>query len=86
MGLMKAAKLCPEVILLPVDFAEYRRYSRRFKAIVLEFAPQLEDRGIDEVYADLSEVPGGQAMGGRTVAAQIQARIQAETGLTCSMA
>src|SRR5579863_7712157 len=30
MGLMKAAKLCPEAILLPVDFAEYRRYSRRF--------------------------------------------------------
>jgi DNA polymerase-4 len=85
MGLMKAAKLCPEAILLPVDFAEYRRYSRRFKAIVLECAPQMEDRGIDEVFADLTEVPGGQALGGRTLAAQIQLRIQAETGLTCSI-
>jgi DNA polymerase-4 len=85
MGLMKAAKLCPEAILLPVDFAEYRRYSRRFKAIVLEYAPQMEDRGIDEVFADLTEVPGGQALGGRTLAAQIQLRIQAETGLTCSI-
>ena len=26
MGLMKAAKLCPQAILLPVDFEEYRRY------------------------------------------------------------
>jgi DNA polymerase-4 len=34
MGLMKAAKLCPEAILLPVDFAEYRRYSRRYLRIV----------------------------------------------------
>jgi DNA polymerase IV len=85
MGLMKAAKLCPEAILLPVDFAEYRRYSRRFKAIVLEFAPQMEDRGIDEVFADLTEVPGGQAHGGRTVAAQIQSRIHENTGLTCSI-
>ena len=25
MGLMKAARLCPQAILLPVDFAEYRQ-------------------------------------------------------------
>jgi DNA polymerase-4 len=37
------------------------------------------------VFADLTEVPGGQALGGRTLAAQIQLRIQAETGLTCSI-
>jgi DNA polymerase-4 len=85
MGLMKAAKLCPQAILLPVDFAEYRRYSRRFKAIVLEYTPQMEDRGIDEVFADLTEVADGQVQGGRMVAAQIQARIHEETGLTCSI-
>jgi DNA polymerase-4 len=28
MGMMKAAKLCPQAILLPVDFDQYRRYSR----------------------------------------------------------
>ena len=31
MGLMKAAQLCPQAILLPVDFGEYRRYSSLFK-------------------------------------------------------
>jgi hypothetical protein len=41
MGLMKAARLCPQAILLPVDFDEYRRYSRRFKAIT-EIAPVME--------------------------------------------
>ena len=30
-GLMKAAKLCPQAILLPVDFDQYRHYSRRCK-------------------------------------------------------
>ena len=35
MGLMKAAKLCPRAILLPVDFEEYRRFSRLFKATIL---------------------------------------------------
>ncbi len=34
MGLMKAAKLCPQAILLPVDFDEYRKYSRAFKTII----------------------------------------------------
>ncbi|TSE28344.1 DNA polymerase IV [Tepidimonas charontis] len=52
MGLMKAAALAPEVVLLPTDFNEYRRYSRLFKAAVAEIAPQIEDRGIDEIYID----------------------------------
>ena len=60
MGLMKAAKLCPQAILLPVDFAQYRHYSQRFKAIIAEIAPVMENRGVDEVYIDFTEVPGGQ--------------------------
>ena len=28
MGMMNAARLCPQAVLLPVDFDEYRRYSR----------------------------------------------------------
>src|SRR5438105_2352842 len=49
MGLMKAAKLCPQAILLPVDFEEYRKYSRQFKSIITSIAPVMEDRGVDEV-------------------------------------
>ena len=56
MGTMKAAQLAPDAILLPVDFDEYRRYSRMFKAAVREIAPKIEDRGIDEIYIDLSEL------------------------------
>ena len=58
MGLMKAAALAPEAILLPADFEQYARYSRLFKAAVKEIAPCIEDRGIDEIYIDLTEVPG----------------------------
>ena len=49
MGLMKAARLCPQAILLPVDMERYREYSRRFKAVITEVAPVMENRGIDEV-------------------------------------
>ena len=85
MGLMKAAKLCPEAILLPVDFDEYRKYSRQFKAIITEIVPLMEDRGVDEVYLDFTEVPGGQREGGRVLARLIQKSIFEATGLTCSV-
>ncbi|MEP7282181.1 MAG: DNA polymerase IV, partial [Rubrivivax sp.] len=57
-GLMKAAVLAPHAVLLPTDFERYREFSRRFKAAVAERAPVIEDRGIDEIYIDLSDVPG----------------------------
>ena len=85
MGLMKAARLCPQAILLPVDFAEYRQYSRAFKTIVTEIAPVMEDRGVDEVYVDFTDVPGGQREGGRVLARLIQKSIFDQTGLTCSV-
>ncbi|MFE8645507.1 hypothetical protein ACFX58_10525 [Sphingomonas sp. NCPPB 2930] len=85
MGLMKAAKLCPQAILLPVDFDRVRHFSRTFKSTILEIAPVMEDRGIDEVYIDFTEVPGGQRDGGRALARLIQKSILAATGLTCSV-
>jgi DNA polymerase-4 len=72
MGLMKAARLCPQAVLLPVDFERYRDYSRRFKAVIRAMAPVMENRGIDEVYIDFTHVPGGQHEGGRELARLIQ--------------
>ena len=85
MGIMKAARLCPDAIMLPVDFDEYRRYSRLFKEQVVAIAPVMENRGIDEVYIDFTDVPGGQEEGGRLLAQRIQSAILAATGLTCSI-
>jgi DNA polymerase-4 len=85
MGVMKAAKLCPDAILLPVDFEQYRHYSQRFKAIITDIAPVMENRGVDEVYIDFTHVPGGQREGGRVLARLIQKAIFDDTGLTCSV-
>ena len=85
MGLMKAAKLCPQAILLPVDFDRYRHYSQRFKSTIAEIAPVIENRGVDEVFIDFTDVPGGQREGGRVLARLIQKAIFEDTGLTCSI-
>ncbi len=85
MGMMKAARLCPQAIVLPVDFDEVRKYSKLFKSTILEIAPLMEDRGVDEVYIDFTDVPGGQREGGRVLARLIQKAITEVTGLTCSV-
>ena len=85
MGMMKAARLCPQAIVLPVDFDEIRRFSRLFKSTIAEVAPLMQDRGIDEVYIDFTDVPGGQRDGGRALARLIQRAIFEKTGLTCSI-
>jgi DNA polymerase-4 len=85
MGMMKAARLCPQAIVLPVDFEEVRKFSRLFKSTIAEIAPVIEDRGVDEVYIDFTQVPGGQREGGRVLARLIQKAIHEKTGLTCSI-
>ena len=97
MALMKAARLCPDAVLLPTDFDAYRRYSRRFKAAVKAIAPQVEDHGIDEIYVDLTDVghAHGDAAADETteaaserahrVAQTIKDAVRSATGLSCSI-
>lgn len=82
MGLMQSARLAPDAILLPADFEAYRHYSRLFKSAVREIAPVIEDRGIDEIYIDLTEATGETY----DLATQIKQAVHAATGLTCSIA
>jgi DNA polymerase-4 len=92
MGIMKAATLVPDAVLLPANFEEYRKYSRLFKAAVKEIAPCVEDRGIDEIFIDLNEIAGvhdrtdtDPQSGVRDIALRIKSRVHKETGLTCSI-
>jgi len=97
LGLMKAAAIAPDVVLLPTDFDAYRKYSRLFKAAVRTLAAQIEDRGIDEIYIDLTDVdvpfhglaarepssdPWRRA---RDVAQSIKDAVRAASGLSCSI-
>jgi DNA polymerase-4 len=81
MSLARAAALCPQAVLLPADFDEYRRVSRLFKAAVARVAPLIEDRGIDEIFIDLSGF-GGEV---RETALALKAAVREATGLSCSI-
>jgi DNA polymerase-4 len=81
MGLMKSAQLAPDAILLPVDFDAYRHYSRLFKHAVASIAPHIEDRGIDEIYIDLSDLTEET----QSLALRIKQAVRNATGLSCSI-
>jgi DNA polymerase IV len=95
MGMMKAAALAPDAVLLPVDFDAYRHYSRLFKSAVRAIAPRVEDRGIDEIYIDLTGVAAVRAVGVvpsdlhisgvRSLAQRIKDAVHAATSLSCSI-
>jgi DNA polymerase-4 len=86
MGMMKAAALAPDAILLPVDFDAYRHYSRLFKDAVRAIAPRIEDRGIDEIYIDLGDVVADERCEAvRALAQSIKDAVRSATGLSCSI-
>ena len=88
MGLMKAAKLAPDAWLLPADFEQYRHYSRLFKEAVRAIAPLVEDRGIDEIYIDLTALIADAAEPwacARALALQLQTAVRDATDLSCSI-
>ena len=81
MGLMKSAQLAPDAILLPANFDAYKEYSRRFKTAVADIAPLIEDRGIDEIYIDLTDFDEDSL----PLARRLKQAVQEATGLTCSI-
>lgn len=81
MSMMNAARLAPDAILLPANFEAYRHYSRLFKQAAVSVAPRIEDRGIDEIYIDLTDSEEES----RTLAARIKQAVRDATGLSCSI-
>jgi DNA polymerase-4 len=54
MPLARARRLCPHAVVLPVDFAAYRKASRDVFALARELTPQLEPVSLDEAYLDIT--------------------------------
>ncbi len=81
MPLRTAFKKCPQAIFLPVDFRAYREYSGRVMGILRDYSSQIEQWGVDEAFADLSDGAEDPV----AVAGAIKERIRAELQLTASI-
>ena len=49
-----AMRKCPGLIVIPSDFATYRKYSRQFISVLKKYAPVVEKASIDEAYLDVT--------------------------------
>ena len=80
MPVFKALALCPQLILVPVQFDLYRADSSRIRAIFGRFTDLIEPLSLDEAYLDVSHLQSS----GESIAREIRAQIFEETGLTAS--
>lgn len=80
MPVFKALALCPQLILVPVQFDLYRAVSSRIRAIFGRFTELIEPLSLDEAYLDVSHLRSS----GAAIAREIRAQILEETGLTAS--
>ena len=80
MPVFKALALCPQLVLVPVQFDLYRAVSSRIRNLFGRFTDLIEPLSLDEAYLDVSHLRSG----GAAIAREIRAQIFEETCLTAS--
>ncbi len=80
----QAQRKCPDLIIVPPHFEEYRKYSRLARKIYCEYTDLVESFGLDECWLD---VTGSERLfgSGEKIAYEIKERIKAELGVTISV-
>jgi DNA polymerase IV len=78
-----AKRLCPELVVLPVNFAKYKDVSKRIQAMFKQFTNLVEPLALDEAFLDVtnSEYCNGSAM---LIAEEIRRQIWQNEHLTAS--
>lgn len=83
MNVGEAKRKCPDIILLPPDFAKYREASAAMFAILRSYTHLVEPVSIDEGYLDVTE--NAKTQHPMQLAEEIQQRILHELDLPCSI-
>ena len=83
MPLIRAKRLCPEGIFVPVNMEKYLKESMRIREIFFQFTPLVEFIGCDEAFLDIT---GCQKLFGNEleIAKKIKGKIYEQTNLTSS--
>lgn len=84
-AIWEAKQACPDIIIVPPDYAAYKRYSRLARMIYYDYTDLVEPFGLDESWVEVTgslQLFGGDA---RLLAQEISERVKAELGLTVSV-
>jgi DNA polymerase-4 len=80
MPMGQARRLCPQAVVVPVDFTAYRAASADVFCLAHEVTPLVEPLSLDEAYLDVTATPGVPG----EIAAGLRDRILARTELHAS--
>ena len=83
MPMAHAVRRCPDLVVVPPDFARYRAVSQQVMAILRSSTPLVEPLSLDEAYLDVTDNLWGEPLATK-VAKTLKARIRAELELTAS--
>ncbi|MBI2370829.1 MAG: DNA polymerase IV [Deltaproteobacteria bacterium] len=83
MPMMRARRLCPDLVVADVHMEHYREVSRQIRGILERHTELIEPLALDEFFLDVTEQTGAIPEAGR-LAQAMKAEIQMETGLTGS--
>lgn len=88
MAMYQATKKCPHATIVPGNFEAYRKFSRQFYKILLNYTPEVEMASIDEAYLDISGCAEMHKLEYPDLARRILEDIHKQTGLSfsCGMA
>lgn len=84
MPTFQAKRLCPNVIILPVDFRYYGLLSREFFAFIRQYSNKVEKASVDECYVDMTETLEN-VKDVRAFFVEMQTKLLQKTGLKCSI-
>ncbi|HET7366555.1 MAG TPA: DNA polymerase IV [Burkholderiales bacterium] len=79
----RAVRLCPELLIVPPDFAKYREASHKVMEILHSATALVEPLSLDEAYLDVTENLWGEPLA-MNVAQRIKETIRRELELTAS--
>ncbi len=81
MPMSQAVRRCPELLVVPPNFAAYRAASQQVMARLHALTPLVEQISIDEAFLDVTAL----GVPGDALAGQLQATIRDELALSCSL-
>lgn len=79
----EARRLCPDLVMVPLDMARYREVSRQVMAIFREITDLVEPLSLDEAFLDVSEVEAFQGSA-TLIARHIREQVRQRIGITVS--
>ncbi len=84
MAIWQARQYCPELVVVPPDYALYLHFSQMLRAICDEYSDRVESFGLDEEWVDASASEATMETG-ELLANTIRQRVQDELGITVSV-